>query len=204
MTETAKSLIAEFWKETGVRKPKRGEVTEYASYSLFLADKLTSVAFQNHLELFDEFVSWLADVNVVLFSNLKRENVVYAQLASAICSLALSVRHLVGIGHDVSAKILARSLGEYSDVMALLILQPDGTPGGLSTQWCRSRCGAPARRRSRGLLRGREFGRSWPNRRSRNVAGGNWQKGGGCKRFSGWRQGTPGRARLLSEAPGDR
>jgi hypothetical protein len=30
------------------------------------------------------------------------------------------------------------------------------------------------------------------------CAGGKWQKGGACKRFSRWREGTPGRARLLS------
>jgi len=138
-----------------------------------------------------------ADVSSTgFFANLKRENVVYAHLTSAICSLALSVRHAACSGHDVSAKILARSLGEYSDVMALLILQPDGTPGGLSTQWCRSRCGAPARRRSRGLLRGREFGRFWPQAAGPGMSlAGNGKKGCGRQRFS--RQGTPGGARLL-------
>ena len=109
MAETAKSLIAEFWKKTGVRKPRRGVVASYADYSIFLADKLTSVAFQNHLELFDEFASWLVDLaTVLLFSgSLKREDYAYAHLASAICSLALSVRHAACSGHDVSAKILA-------------------------------------------------------------------------------------------------
>jgi hypothetical protein len=127
VAETAKSLIAELWKETGVRKPKRGTVAIYAGHSLVLSDKLMSAAFENHLELFDEFISWLADVAAVLLSGTlsKREDYAYAHLASAICSLALSVRHEVCTGHDVSAKILARSLAEYSDVLALLILRPD-------------------------------------------------------------------------------
>ena len=47
------------------------------------------------------------------------------EFTQRICSLALSIRHLVCIGHDVAAKILARSLAEYSDVMALLIVRPD-------------------------------------------------------------------------------
>jgi hypothetical protein len=99
-----------------------------AGHSILLNKELTSVAFQNHLEFYDEFISWLADVASVLLFNkgaFKREDYTYAHLASAICSLALSVRHQICIGHDVSAKILARSLAEYSDVMALLILQPD-------------------------------------------------------------------------------
>jgi hypothetical protein len=128
VAETAKSLIANSWKKTGVRKPRRGVVAVYAGHAILLNRKLTSVAFQNHLELYDEFISWLTDVAIVsLFSkgSLKREDCTYAHLASAICSLALSVRHLVCIGHDVSAKILVRSLAEYSDVMALLIVRPD-------------------------------------------------------------------------------
>ena len=129
MAETAKSLIAKSWKKTRVRKPKRGVAAIYAGHAIFLNNALaSSLAFQNHLELYDEFVSWLADVaTVLLFNNdsLKREDYAYAHLASAICSLALSVRHLVCIGHDVSAKILARSLAEYSDVMALLIIRPE-------------------------------------------------------------------------------
>ncbi len=128
MTETAKSLIAKSWKKTRVRKPKRGVVAIYAGHAILLNNTLTSVAFQNHLELYDEFISWLADVaTVLLFNNgsLKREDYAYAHFASAICSLALSIRHEVCIGHDVSAKILARSLAEYSDVMALLIVRPD-------------------------------------------------------------------------------
>jgi hypothetical protein len=127
VAETAKSLIAKLWKDTGVRKPKRGVVAIYAGHSLLLNDKLMSAAFENHLELFDEFISWLADIATVLVGGIlkTREDYVYAHLASAICSLALSVRHEACSGHDVSAKILARSLAEYSDVMALLILQPD-------------------------------------------------------------------------------
>ena len=127
MTETAKSLIAKSWKKTRVRKPKRGVAAIYAGHAILLNNTLTSVAFQNHLELYDEFISWLTDVSTVLLFDkglLKREDYAYAHLASAICSLALSVRHL-GIGHDVSAKILARSLAEYSDVMALLIIRPE-------------------------------------------------------------------------------
>jgi hypothetical protein len=128
VAETAKSLIAKSWKKTRVRKPKRGVAAIYAGHAILLNDPLTSVAFQNHLELYDEFISWLADVATVLLFDkglLKREDYAYAHLASAICSLALSVRHLVCIGHDVSAKILARSLAEYSDVMALLIIRPE-------------------------------------------------------------------------------
>jgi hypothetical protein len=128
VAETAKSLIAKSWKKTRVRKPKRGVAAIYAGHAIQLNNTLTSVAFQNHLELYDEFMSWLTDVATVLLFDkelLKREDYAYAHLASAICSLALSVRHLVGIGHDVSAKILARSLAEYSDVMALLIIQPE-------------------------------------------------------------------------------
>ncbi|MCK1421518.1 MULTISPECIES: hypothetical protein [unclassified Bradyrhizobium] len=128
MAETAKSLIAKSWKKTRVRKPKRGVAAIYAGHAIILNNKLTSVAFQNHLELYDEFVSWLADVATVLLysdASLQREDYAYAHLASAICSLALSLRHAVCIGHDVSAKILARSLAEYSDVMALLIVRPD-------------------------------------------------------------------------------
>jgi hypothetical protein len=128
VAETAKSLIANSWKKTGIRKPKRGVIGVYAGHAILLNRKLTSVAFQNHLELYDEFISWLTDVALVSLFNsgsLKREDYAYAHLASAICSLALSVRHLVCIGHDVSAKILARSLAEYSDVMALLIVRPD-------------------------------------------------------------------------------
>ena len=128
MAETAKSLIAKSWRETRIRKPKRGVVAIYGGHAILLNSRLTSIAFQNHLELYDEFIAWLADVAIVLQFNdgtLKREDYAYAHMASAVCSLALSVRHLVCIGHDVSAKILARSLAEYSDVMALLILRPD-------------------------------------------------------------------------------
>src|SRR5216684_894029 len=98
-------------------------VTRYFSIT-----HLPHLLFKITWELYDEFISWLADVATVLqFNNgaLKREDYAYAHLASAICSLALSVRHEVCIGHDVSAKILARSLAEYSDVMALLIVRPD-------------------------------------------------------------------------------
>ncbi|WP_206734259.1 hypothetical protein [Bradyrhizobium zhanjiangense] len=99
-----------------------------AGHSILLNGKLTSVAFQNHLELYDEFVAWLADLSTVLLSNegdLRREDFAYAHLASALCSLALSIRHQACLGHDVAAKILARSLAEYSDVLALLIVRPD-------------------------------------------------------------------------------
>jgi hypothetical protein len=127
--KTAKSLIASSWKKTRVRKPKHGVAAIYAGHAISLNSTLTSPAFQNNLELYDEFVSWLADAAMVLLlfnkGSLKREDYAYAHLASAICSLALSVRHEVCIGHDVSAKILARSLAEYSDVLALLIIRPD-------------------------------------------------------------------------------
>jgi hypothetical protein len=128
VAETAKSLISKSWRKTRVQKPKRGLVPIYAGHSILLNSKLASVAFQNHLELYDEFTSWLTDVAIVLLFNkgtLKRVDYTYAHLASAICSLVLSIRHQVCIGHDVSAKILARSLAEYSDVMALLIVRPD-------------------------------------------------------------------------------
>ncbi len=120
-------LDSKIMEKTGVRKPKRGVISIFAGYSILLSNKLTSTAFQNHLELYDEFISWLTDLACVLLFNkgLKREDYTYAHLASAICSLALSVRHQVCTGHDVSAKILARSLAEYSDVTALLIVRPD-------------------------------------------------------------------------------
>ena len=125
--ETAKSFIKESWKTTRVRKPKREQVSIIAGHSILLNDKLMSVALRNYLEFYDEFISWLADLaTVLLFSEpLKREDYAYAHLASALCSLALSVRHQVCVGQDVPAKILARSLAEYSDVMALLIARPD-------------------------------------------------------------------------------
>jgi hypothetical protein len=125
--ETAKSLIARAWKETPVQKPRRGLVAAYAGQALRLNNANSSIAFQNHLELFDEFITWLVDLaTVLLFSeaDLKKEDYAYAHLASAICSIAFSVRHQVCFGHDVSARILARSLAEYSDVLALLLVQP--------------------------------------------------------------------------------
>jgi hypothetical protein len=77
VAETAKSLIAKSWKKTRVRKPKREVAAIYAGHAILLNNKLASVAFQNHLELYDEFISWLADVATVLLFDkglLKRED----------------------------------------------------------------------------------------------------------------------------------
>jgi hypothetical protein len=60
--ETAKSLIAKAWKETRVQKPRRGLVAAYAGQALRLNNANSSIAFQNHLELFDEFITWLVDL----------------------------------------------------------------------------------------------------------------------------------------------
>ena len=90
MAETAKSLIARSWRKTRARKPKRGIVAIYAGHSILLSSKTTSVAFQNHLEPYDEFISWLSDVAVVLLTAkgiLKREDYAYAYLASAVTCL---------------------------------------------------------------------------------------------------------------------
>lgn len=107
MADTAKSLIAKAWKKTGARKLRRGTVAIYAGHSIILNDRITSVAFQNHLELYDEFVAWLIEVaTTLMYDHPARttEYYAYSHLASAVCSLALSVRHAACTGHDISAK----------------------------------------------------------------------------------------------------
>jgi len=108
MADTAKTLIAKAWKKTGVQKPRRGTTAIYAGRAILLNNRKTSVAFQNHLELYDEFVAWLVDLATTLMHEHPKpttEYYAYAHSASAICSLALSVRHAACTGHDISAKI---------------------------------------------------------------------------------------------------
>jgi hypothetical protein len=118
--------VRKLWKATGEADPLSGRGTiDYLQAIL----KGTSHQLKNNMVFYRQFVFWLCQLATLLTftrgQDAKPSS--YRFLAGALCSLSLSIQHLVLLGHDVSAKILVRSLCEYADVLALLITRPELT-----------------------------------------------------------------------------
>jgi hypothetical protein len=126
----AGTLVRKLWKETGEIVPQGkdpvGAIIQHGN-------KYNSTRFtlhlQNYIVLYDQFATWLTELATLLIfqprQNGETSRPAYGFLTAAICSLALSIRHQVVIGHDLAAKILVRSLYEYVDVLMLLIARPE-------------------------------------------------------------------------------
>jgi hypothetical protein len=127
----ASMLVRKLWRETGhtealKSKDTIGALTDRAARH---NAKNISPQLRNNVILFDEFAVWLVQLATILIfereDHKEAPRPPYSFLVAAICSMTLSIRHQVVLGHDIGAKILVRSLSEYVDVLALLIVRPE-------------------------------------------------------------------------------
>jgi hypothetical protein len=125
------TLIKKLWKEAGETTPLRSKDpigainTSAAKYN----SKRFTPQLRNNINLYDQFLIWLVELATLLLfeptQNEQKRHASYRFFVGAICSLTMSIRHQIVVGHDVCAKILVRSLCEYVDVLLLLIKRPE-------------------------------------------------------------------------------
>jgi hypothetical protein len=127
--ETASQLLRKYWQGVSslVGKSELGTVDAIGAAALRVNSRRLTPALRHFLKFYDEFVVWLVDLSLILLDprNARDENRSYAALSAALCSLSISIRNEVLLGHDISAKVLSRTLAEHADVLALLVLRPD-------------------------------------------------------------------------------
>jgi len=127
---TTSRLIRELWRRAGDLKPRERRPGFQLESVLKATDKLNDISksppLRLWIQIYDEYISWMLSYSMLLIGEMHKESPSYvkamAMLSGAITSHAISIRRLVLSGHDVSAKQVTRSLGEYVDV-ALLIFQ---------------------------------------------------------------------------------
>ncbi len=87
--------------------------------------------FDAWITVLDEYTSWFISLSATCLteqkttSNPTPELKAFSVLFAAITSHLISIRHLVSTGHDLPAKQVLRSLGEYVDLILVLHFKPN-------------------------------------------------------------------------------
>jgi hypothetical protein len=128
-----KEIIAEIWKKRNI--------DGLESCASFITEHIQAVSSQKKLDsipalnswvlLFDEFLIWTINLAASLSPDpdgkepFDAKATFYAMLTGTIVAHLFSIRQLVVLGFDLSAKQVLRSCCEHLDLLNLLILRPE-------------------------------------------------------------------------------
>jgi hypothetical protein len=124
----ANKLLGSLYKEFGLEYRNNSDILKGLLAESARINRKKPNLLSNRLRYFDEFILWFFDLSTVLnITSLTHDSggMSYRALVGAITSHLISIRSLVSLGFDVSAKQVLRSLSEHCDALFLLLRKPE-------------------------------------------------------------------------------
>lgn len=133
--QKVKKIINDFWRNSDYPLTEQS----WQRCSLSLTERETKKinkeydipTFDTWITILDEYISWFISLSSACLtehketSNPALELQAFSVLFAAVTSHLISIRHLVSVGHDLPAKQVLRSLGEYVDLILVLHFKPN-------------------------------------------------------------------------------